>query len=102
LKKIRLLTLASLAVENQLTYSSIVQALKIDNSEVERWVISAINAGLIEAKMDQLKEVILIKRGAQRVFTITEWKQLSDHLHAWRDNVRSLLQVVKEAQRDGM
>jgi len=100
LKKIRLLSLATLASEHQeLPYSLISQTLKIDESEVESWIILAISAKLLQAKLDQLRSVVIITRGTQRVFSSAHWKQLGERLHIWRDNLRSLLQAIQINQK---
>merc|ERR1711913_180642 len=50
-KKIKLLSIATIAEENrELSYAKIAETLKVDVSEVELWIISAISAGLIDAK----------------------------------------------------
>jgi len=98
LKKIRLLSLATLAVEHQeLPYSLIAQTLRIEESEVEMWIILAISALLIDAKMDQLRSVVVINRCTQRVFTNAQWKTLHERLHFWRDNVQRLLGSIRTA-----
>ena len=62
LKKIRLLSLTTLAAENnELPYSQIAKTLNVDLDQVESWVISAISAELIDAKIDQLKQIVLIQ-----------------------------------------
>jgi len=96
LKKIRFLSLATLASENhEIPYSLVAETLNIPEEDVETWIILAISAGLIEAKMDQLRNIVVISRCTQRVFTIAQWKQLSDRLRVWKDNVRGLLHVVR-------
>lgn len=98
-RKIRLLSLASLAVEqSEIPYSLIAQTLKINEDDVETWVILSIRTGLIEAKLDQLRSVVIINRATQRVFTIDQWKHLSSKLGAWKENVKSILSVIKTTQ----
>jgi len=99
LKKIRLLSFASLAVEhNEIPYSTIVQTLRINEDEVESWVILSIISGLVDAKLDQLRKVAVINRSTQRVFTLEQWKVLGTKIGAWKENVRSLLGVIRGAQ----
>jgi len=99
LKKIRLLSLASLAVEHQqLPYSLIAQTLNIDEEDVEQWIILAISANLLDAKINQLKRIVLINRSTQRVFTEVQWKQLNERIGTWKENVRSLLHIVRANQ----
>ncbi|KAJ1563738.1 hypothetical protein HK096_011268, partial [Nowakowskiella sp. JEL0078] len=62
IRKMRLLTLATLAsgnINGEVSYDTIVKELKLESNDVvEMWVIDVIRAGLIEAKMNQLKRTI--------------------------------------------
>lgn len=115
----QLLSLASLAAEQrELPFDRIAEALQIKPEEVEHWVISAIGAKLIDAKMDQLRRVVLVtyvllpsiaicvcrsshdalrSRSAQRVFTNAQWKQLAGSLQAWRGNLQNVLKVIQSS-----
>jgi hypothetical protein len=54
-RKMRLLSLTSLCVtQKELTYAAVADALKVEPDAVEHWVVEAISAGLIAAKMDQV------------------------------------------------
>lgn len=113
----QLLSLASLAVEQrELPYERVAEALQIKPEEVEHWVISAIGAKLIDAKMDQLRRLVIVtyalfterpcprpclrcvrSRSAQRVFTNAQWKQLSGSLQLWRNNLQNVLKVIQSS-----
>lgn len=57
----RYLSLATLgAAHRELPYSTISKSLHVEPNEVELWVIGAIGEGIIDAKMDQLREVVLV------------------------------------------
>lgn len=61
IKKMRYLSLATIAAAQvEIPYAIISKALQIDLVEVETWVISAIGEDLIDAKLDQLREVVLV------------------------------------------
>jgi translation initiation factor 3 subunit M len=61
-KKIRLLSLASLAAESrEIPYELIAQTLQFEAGEVETWVIAAIGAELLDARMDQVRRVVLVR-----------------------------------------
>ncbi len=61
-KKIRLLSLTTLAAENrEIPYDLIAKMLQIKPEEVESWVVSAIAAELIDARMDQLRRIVVIR-----------------------------------------
>lgn len=99
-RKMRLLTLASLASSQQeLPYSTISKALQISESEVELWIVTAISENLISAKMDQIKKSVRVTRSLQRVFTKIQWKQLNDSLNMWKNNVKMLLDTVQHSKQ---
>jgi len=97
--KMKLLTLASLAASNhEITYAAIAKALQINADDVEGWVITAISEGLLEAKMNQLKNTVRVTRSIQRVFTRAQWKYLSENLAAWKKNIQILLQTLQDCK----
>jgi hypothetical protein len=57
----QLLSLASLACgQRELPYNTVAESLQIKPDDVEHWIISGIGAKLIDAKMDQLRRVVII------------------------------------------
>ena len=72
--KMRLLSLVSLAqAEKELGYAKIASALQVDVGEVELWCMRAIEAGLMVAKMDQVREVVVVTfclRVSFRLFSV--------------------------------
>lgn len=101
IRKIRLLTLASLASENvsrEISYETIAKALEIQESEVEMWTIDVIRANLIEAKINQVKKKILVNRSTYRTFTTAQWQQLSSKLDSWKQSLTDILQVIANAK----
>jgi len=102
LRKIRLLSLASLGAENaEVTYGLIAQTLQISEEDVEDWIIDAVSIKLIEAKINQLKRSVTIGFCIQRVFTIAQWKQLSVKLNKWKGNVGQVLQTIQHTNHTG-
>ncbi|CAG8802157.1 35305_t:CDS:2 [Gigaspora margarita] len=100
-RKIRLLTLASLASEHvasEITYQTIAKALEIEEDEVEMWTIDVIRAHLIEAKVNQVRKTILVNRSTYRTFTMNQWQQLSDKLDGWKQSLADILQVIANAK----
>ena len=61
-EKMRLLSICSLASQQpEVPYALLATTLQIEVCEVEYWVVKAIMAGLLEAKMDQLREVVAVQ-----------------------------------------
>jgi translation initiation factor 3 subunit M len=101
IRKIRLLTLASLASEHvgtEISYQDIANSLEIEENEVEMWTIDVIRANLMEARINQLHKVIFINRSTYRTFTTTEWGKLTDKLEGWKGSLADILQVIANAK----
>ena len=62
LKKIKLLTLSSLAKgKKEISFSEISVALKVEETQVDKWVINAISSQVIDGKLDQFTKTVHIK-----------------------------------------
>lgn len=91
--KMRLMSLAALGAESQtgsVSYAQVQEALQVGPEEVESWVVQAIGANLVEAKMDQLRQTVVITRSLHRVFSRQQWTELATKLGAWRDALASV------------
>ncbi|KAH8148654.1 uncharacterized protein LAJ45_07365 [Morchella importuna] len=100
-RKIRLLTLASLASQapnRELPYNIIARRLHIPSEEVELWVIDVIRAGLVEGKLSQLNQTFLIHRSTYRSFGKHEWEEVAGRLDIWRQSLRGILETVRGAR----
>ena len=98
-RKMRLLSMVSLAQANkELTYASIASALHIGKDEVEMWVMEAIRNGLVNAKMDQIRELVVVSVCLERSFGTKQWACLKTSLSEWGDSVQGLLKVVLDSR----
>ena len=98
LRKMRLLTLSSVAASTQsrsLPYAQIARALQIPAEDVEMWVIDVIRAGLVEGKLSQLNQTFLIHRSTYRVFGEKQWTEVQGRLDTWRTSLEGVLSVIK-------
>ncbi|CAN1322588.1 Eukaryotic translation initiation factor 3 subunit M [Linum perenne] len=61
--KMRLMSLVDLAStpSRKIPYALIKDTLQVDDDEVEIWVVKAITAKLIDCKIDQMNEVVLVR-----------------------------------------
>jgi len=103
-RKIRLLTLASLGFQNigrDVSYATLASTLKVDQSEVERWVIDVIRAGLVSGKLSQSSRVFHITRSTSRAFEQDQWVALEQRLVAWQNGLTAVLAVVNSAREKG-
>ncbi|KAK0206856.1 PCI domain-containing protein [Desarmillaria ectypa] len=101
-RKIRLLTLASLGfqrVGQNVPYSKIAETLQVDVSEVEKWVIDVIRAGLLSGKLSQTTQSLHIMRSTARTFEREQWEVLEKRVLAWKAGLAGVLEVVASARR---
>ena len=95
-EKMRLLTLCSIAAgAHELKYEVVAKELQVSLDDVEDWIIQAIMEKLIEAKLDQVRQTIIINRAMPRTFGDQQWESLGKKLNDWKANVKQLLTTVQ-------
>ena len=60
-------------------------------SDAESWVLKATASGLVDCRMDQLAQTVVVARCTERTFDLAAWKSLQSGLHAWRATIDNLL-----------
>lgn len=102
MKKMRLLTFMQLAESNsEMSYEQLTKELQIEMDEVEPFIIEVLKTKLVRARLDQAVKKVHISSTMHRTFGFSQWEQLRDLLHAWKDNlnvVKDGLQNVSAAQ----
>ncbi|KMZ66857.1 Eukaryotic translation initiation factor 3 subunit m [Zostera marina] len=95
--KMRLLTLIDLSSGQSgvIPYSVIKDSLQISDDEVEFWVVQAISAKLLDCKMDQMNEIVLVSRYTDRLFGPSQWQVLRSKLGKWRDNISNVVGTIQ-------
>ena len=105
-RKMRLLTLASLAAQasqaRSLPYSTIAKALSVPSEDVEIWVIDSIRSGLVEGKLSQQKQEFLIHRSTYRVFGEHQWREVASRLETWKSSLESVLDTIRRERDEHM
>ena len=72
--KMRLLSLCSLASrQDSISYADIATCLQVGAEEVEMWTIKAMQAKLMDAKLDQLTRRLIINHCPARLFSKSQW-----------------------------
>jgi translation initiation factor 3 subunit M len=96
----RLMSLAGLASKGsgEISYSVVRDTLKVADDEVEYWIVRAIGSKLLEAKMDQLRQVVVISRCIERVFGLAQWRDLLGKLTIWKENVNNVSRIIANAK----
>ncbi|CAD6503887.1 BgTH12-05631 [Blumeria graminis f. sp. triticale] len=103
-RKIRLLTMASLAARDstrEIKYSKIAKSLVIPPEDVEMWVIDVIRAGLIEGKLSQQKQVLLVHRTTYRVFGEKQWREIATKLDQWKESLKTVKEMISRERQLG-
>ena len=101
-RKMRLLTLASVAASNntrEIEYKQIAKALQIPSEDVEMWVIDVIRAGLVEGKLSQQKQVFLVHRTTYRVFGEKQWREVATRLDQWKESLRGIKEIISRERQ---
>uniref|UniRef100_A0A1J3D3E2 Eukaryotic translation initiation factor 3 subunit M n=1 Tax=Noccaea caerulescens TaxID=107243 RepID=A0A1J3D3E2_NOCCA len=95
--KMRLLSLVDLASgeSGKIPYASIKDTLQVNEEEVELWIVKAITAKLIDCKMDQMNQVVIVSRCSEREFGSKQWQSLGTKLAAWRDNITNIISTIE-------
>lgn len=65
------------------------------------WAIEAIQNKIIDAKIDQLNGLIVIKSHMLREIKLEEWKAIQQKIRAWKDRfqrVKAVMQAAQQAQ----
>lgn len=86
--KMRLMSLLDLSSRcaGEIPYHAIIDALKINDDEVEYWIVKAISCKILDCKVDQLNQVIIVSRHTERIFGMPQWQSLRAKLGVWRGN----------------
>ncbi|KAF8091429.1 hypothetical protein N665_0445s0016 [Sinapis alba] len=95
--KMRLLSLVDLASDEsgKIPYASIKDTLQVKEEEVELWIVKAITAKLIDCKMDQMNQVVIVSRCSEREFGSKQWQTLRTKLATWRDNIGNVISTIE-------
>lgn len=103
LRKMRLLTLVSLATDTaEVAYSDVQDALEIGDKEVEIWIIDAIRGDLVDARMDQLNQKMIVRKAMRRTFGMEDWQRLGERLNEWTASVTEMLESMAKVRDQAM
>jgi len=103
-KKMRIVCLADLMSKagagNEVSYADVSEALAVDVDEAEEWVMRAVEAGVVEARMDQMRECCIVDRAimiGSAGMGREEWTMLHVKLGQWEASLVDLCERVEEA-----
>eukprot|EP01055_Gregarina_sp_Pseudo9_P001180 Gregarina_sp_Pseudo_9__1179@NODE_1776_length_1336_cov_11_340015_g1645_i0_p1_GENE_NODE_1776_length_1336_cov_11_340015_g1645_i0NODE_1776_length_1336_cov_11_340015_g1645_i0_p1_ORF_typecomplete_len432_score110_57PCI/PF01399_27/5_2e02PCI/PF01399_27/1_2e06eIF3m_C_helix/PF18005_1/0_23_NODE_1776_length_1336_cov_11_340015_g1645_i0371332 len=107
MRKMRVIAVASEASRTSLTeagnlserqilnINDLAKVVGLSAEETEEACVSAVGAGLFDAKMDQLNQTISIESSMKREFTLEDWKFLRVKLQAWRNKVMQMRTLLE-------
>ena len=87
LAKMRSMALSTLGKKGEVTYAEVKEALQCEAGEVEELIVRAVGASVVDAKMDQAKQLVVFTRCTDRVFGGEQWKELSSKISTWRAQI---------------
>ncbi|OVA00821.1 Proteasome component (PCI) domain [Macleaya cordata] len=95
--KMRLMSLADLGLNDsgEIPYALIRDTLRVTDDEVELWVVKAIAAKLLDCKMDQLNQIVIVSRCSERLFGPHQWQTLRSKLSMWRGNIANVISTIQ-------
>ncbi|KAL3844591.1 hypothetical protein ACJIZ3_001994 [Penstemon smallii] len=95
--KMRLISLVDLVTNEsgQIPYSLIKDTLQIEDNEVESWVVKAITAKLMDCRIDQMNQVVIVSRCSDRIFGNNQWQALRTKLANWRVNIANVINTIQ-------
>jgi len=97
MRKMRLLTLASMAQDNsEITYDELIDKLNLEKDEVEPFVIEAIGSQLIRGKINEPEDKIVVSSTINRTFGDAEWHLIKNKLEVWQRNLLSIQECMKK------
>lgn len=95
----KMLLLALIGLFNRrahVSFKEISETLDIPLTDVENLIVQAIGKKLVEAKIDQLEEMVLISKCSSRKFEQAEWQNLQSDLKEWRRAIADVLNLGVE------
>mmetsp|Transcript_20180 Transcript_20180/g.36560 ORF Transcript_20180/g.36560 Transcript_20180/m.36560 type:complete len:420 (-) Transcript_20180:32-1291(-) len=99
--KIRLLALATAVHgKSEMSLTEVAAILEENEDNVERWVVRALSEGVIDGRIDQLNNKVLVKSAFQRKFGKEEWSFLDAKLTHWIDNLENVIKFIGEQKKN--
>jgi len=95
--KIQLLTLATMVHgKSEVTLEEVSKQLDEDLATVEKIVVKALSENVIDGRIDQIHQKLLVKSAFQRNFETKEWEFLDTKLNVWISNLENVIKFIGE------
>lgn len=79
-------------------YSELSKLLNIAEDDIEEWAIEAIHNQIMDAKIDQFREEIVIKSHIMREIKAPEWQAIQAKIHLWKEKFEAMRHVLAATQ----
>jgi len=76
-------------------FSELADLLDINVDDVEEWAIMAINNDIIDARIDQINEEIVIKTSRLRQLNNDEWLKIKGKITSWKQRFSAIENVLQ-------
>ncbi|KAK8969503.1 hypothetical protein KSP40_PGU019508 [Platanthera guangdongensis] len=98
--KMRLMSLIDLSCNEsgEIPYSQVKEVLRIKDDEVEYWVVKAIMSKVLDCKIDQLNQLVIVSRRTERIFGLSQWQALRSKLAVWRGNIAGVISTIQSSK----
>ncbi|OMH80966.1 Eukaryotic translation initiation factor 3 subunit M [Zancudomyces culisetae] len=99
--KLRLIAISvygSEHIASSIPLASIASLIDVPSEQVELWIIDSIRLGLINAKIDQLSNSVVITKTSFASFGLPQWRLLSSLLSSWESSLSQLLPTITNAK----
>ena len=80
------------------SFEEISESLRLTIDDVEDLIVKAIGKNLLDAKIDQLKGVVMVSRCASRKFDGVEWERLLKDIQGWRAALKDVSTMGTDRQ----
>jgi len=92
MQKMRILTMMQMAeTKSEIDFETIQQEMKIEEEDVEAFIIDIVRTKAIRAKMDQMQRKVIISSTTHRTFSKQQWQTLREHLDQWQHNLNLIM-----------
>jgi len=79
----------------EIPYSAITESLQINDDEVEQWIVKAIAFKILDCKVDQLNQTVIVSWQTERIFGMPQWQGLHTKLGVWKGNIASAINTIQ-------
>lgn len=83
------------------SFKDLAKLLDIKEDDIEEWVIEAMSNDVIDAKIDQVSEQVVIKTSKMRNLNNEEWQIITKKIQEWKQRfqrIEKILQVQPETK----